>query len=100
MLDIDERREAATLLRLRNYRQGQRRLPRRFRSVNLDNTAARKAPDAQRAINQNIPCRNNLDVDDLVVAETHDGAVAIVFCDLLNREVEVLVTRGDELVFA
>ena len=33
------------------------------------------------------------------VAEPHDRAVAVIFGDLLDREVEVLVAGGDEFVF-
>src|SRR6059058_2394719 len=100
MLDIDKRRQPATLLRLRDNGESQRRFAGRLRTVNFHDTSARKTANAERAIDQNISRRNDLDVDDLLVAETHDRAITVVFCDLLNGQVEVLVTRSDELVFA
>ena len=99
VLDVDERREAAALLRLRDDREGERRFAGGFRAVNFHDAAARKAADAERAIDQNVAGGDDVDVDDLLVAEAHDRAVAVVLGDLLDGEIEVLVAGGDEFVF-
>src|SRR4029077_2924522 len=44
--------------------------------------------------------RNNIDIDNLLIAEAHDRALAVVFCDLLNRQVEILISCCSDFVFA
>ena len=100
VLDVDERRETAALLRLGDDGERQRRFARRFRSENFDDAAARKSADAERAIDQDVAGGNDIDVDDLVVAEPHDRAVAVILGDLLDREIEVFVARGCDFVFS
>ena len=95
MLDIDERSQAPALLRLGNDRERERRFPRRFRSKNLDYASARKSANAQGSIDQNIARRNDFDVGDLLIAQSHNGPVPVILGDLLNREVEILVSGGD-----
>ena len=69
-----------------------------FRAEDLDDAAAGKTADAERAIDQDVARGDDLDVDDLVVAETHDRAVAVVLGDLLDGEIEILVAGGCDLV--
>ena len=98
MLDIDERGEAAALLRLRDDGERERRFAGRFRSENFHDAAARKTADAERAIDQDVAGRDDIDVDDLVVAEAHDRAVAVILGDLLDGEIEILIARGCDFV--
>ena len=100
MLDIDERGEAAALLRLGDDGERQRGFAGRFRAVNFDHAAARKSADAERAIDQDVAGRDDVDIDDLLVAEPHDGAIAVIFRDLLQGEIEILVAGGGHFVFA
>src|SRR5207237_3765101 len=72
----------------------------RVRTENFHHPAAGKSADAQRAINQNVPGRNNVDIDYFVVTETHDGAITVILGDLLNGEVEIFVAGGGHFVFA
>ena len=71
-----------------------------LRAKNLHDSASRKSADAEGAIDQNVPSRNNIDIDNLLIAEAHDRAFAVVFCDLLDRQVEVLVSCCSDFVFA
>jgi len=100
VLDVDERSEATAFLRLRDHGQRKRGFAGGFRTENFDDPAAGKSADAQRAINQNVPGRNNVDIDYFVVTETHDGAIAVILGDLLNGEIEIFVAGGGHLVFA
>ena len=98
MLDIDERREAAALLRLRDDRKRERRFAGGFRAENFDDSAARKSADSERAVDQDVSGRNDIDIDDLFVAQPHDRAFAVIFRDLLDREIEVLISRGSQFI--
>ena len=100
MLDIDKGGQAAALLRLRDHREGECCFSRSFRAVNFNHSAPRKSAYAERAINQNISGRDNVDINDLLVPETHDGAFAVVFRDLLNGKIKILISRGGYFVFA
>ena len=99
MLDVDERRQAAALLGLGDDRKGERRFARRFRPINFDDAASRKSTDSERAIDQDVAGRNDIDVDNCRVTEPHNSAVAIVLRDLLQRELEVLVACCYYFVF-
>ena len=100
VFDIDERRKSAALLRLGDDGERERGFARRFRSENLHHAAARKSAHAERAIDQDIAGGNDVDVDNGSIAETHDRAVAEIFRDLLDRQIEVLVAGGSNFVFA
>ena len=99
VLDVDEGGESAALLRLGDDGQRERRLAGRFRSVNFHDASARKSAHAKRAIDQDVAGGNDFDVDDLLVAEPHDRAVAVIFGDLLDGEIEVFVAGSDKFVF-
>ena len=90
MLGVDEGADAALLLRLGDAVQGERRLARRFRPVDLDDAAARQATDAEGDVEPEGPGRNRLDLDHLALAEAHDGALAEIALDLLERRVQRL----------
>ena len=89
MLRIDEGRDAAVLLCLRDHVQGDRRLPGRLRAVDLDDAAARDAADAKGDVERQDARRDDLDVHVcLSIAEAHDRALAEVLLDLLQRVLE------------
>ena len=67
-----------------------------FRPVDFDDPAAREAADAQRAVDEDVAGRDDVDIDDVIVAEPHDRALAVVLRDLLDGEIEVLVAGGDD----
>ena len=77
MLGVDEGGGAAPMLRLGDNVQGQRRLARGLRAVDLGDAAARDAANAQRHIERERPRRDNRDlVDYSALAQAHDGALA------------------------
>src|SRR4029077_1540038 len=69
------------------------------RSKNLNHSPTRKPTNAKGTINQNIPGRNDVDIRDLVASQAHDGTFTIIFGNLLNRQIEILVSRSDNLAF-
>src|SRR5882724_5463570 len=98
MLDVNKRRESATLLRLRNHRQGKCRFSGRFRTENFYYPASWKPAYAESTIDQNVAGRNDIDIDDFLVAKAHDRAFAVIFGYLLNRQIEVFVSRRRQFV--
>ena len=99
MFDIDKRGEATTLLRLRNDGEREGGLARRFRAEHFHHTPPRKSAHAQSAINQDIASGNYVDIDNGIIAESHDRTFAIIFRDLLNRQVEVFVASCNNFIF-
>lgn len=99
MLDIDEGGESAAFLRLGDDRERERRFSRRFGAKNFYDTPARKTADAQRAVDQDVAGRDDINIDDFFFAEAHDRTIAEVFGDLLNRKVEILIARRSDFVF-
>ena len=79
MLRIDESRNATHLLSLGNRMNGQRRLTRRLRSVNLDNSSSREASRSKCNVHRKGTGRNHLNI--LVhtgVPQLHDGALSAI----------------------
>src|SRR5207302_7115388 len=91
VLGIDEGRDATGLLRVRNRMQRNRRLPARFRSVYLHDSTAGQATDPERDVEGNRPGGDHLDGGTGLVAEPHDGALAMLLLDLRERRRERLV---------
>ncbi len=92
MLDIYKRPQPATFLRLSNDRQRKCGFPGGFRAEDFHHSASWKSADAERAINQNVPSRNDIDIDNFLVAKAHDRAFTVIFGYLLNRQIEVLIS--------
>ena len=82
VLGVDERRDAAGALRVGDRVQGQRRLTRRLRSVDLDDAAARETADAERDIEGDRAGGHDLDGSALVAAEAHHRALPELPVDL------------------
>ena len=72
VLRVDECRRAAELLRLCYAVQRDRGLTGGLRSINLDDTAARQAADAEREVEADRAGRDVLDRHAGVFAEAHD----------------------------
>jgi hypothetical protein len=70
--------------------QGQRRLARGFRPVNLDYPSARQTANAERDVEPKRSRRHRLDLDRLLLAEAHDRALAERPLDLREGGVERL----------
>jgi hypothetical protein len=71
------------LLHLGDDLQRQRGLAGRFRAVDLDHAAARQAAHAQGDVQSQRAGGDDLDVlDDLALAQAHDGALAELLFDL------------------
>ena len=80
---VDERRLPAHLLRFGDDMQRQRRLAARFRAVNFNHAPARHAAHAQRRVDRKRSGGDHADGHQHVAAaQTHDGALAVVFFDL------------------
>src|SRR5262245_34851220 len=86
VLRVDEAANAAPLLRLGDDMERERGLARGLRPINLDDAAARQAADAERDVETERARRDGLDTERLLVmAETHDGALAEAALDLGDR---------------
>src|SRR4051812_34682791 len=83
MFCVDKAANAALLLGLGHGVKGQRRLSRRFRSVNLDYATAREAANTQCDIQSERSSWDSLNLNGLLVlAEAHDRALAKRTLDL------------------
>src|SRR5437870_13253591 len=100
MFDIDERGKTAVLLSLGYDRECKRGFPGRLRAKHLDNPPSWKSANAKSAIDQNVAGGDDVDIDNLFVPKAHDRAVTIILCNLLNRKVEVFISRDSEFVSA
>ena len=90
MLSIDERRDAAHLLRLRDDMQGKGGLAGRLRTVDLGHPAARDTPHSERQVQGQRAGGNGGYLAALrkVLPELHDRALAIAFRDLGHGRIE------------
>ena len=82
VLGVDERGHAAAALGLGDHVQGERRLARGLRAVDLDHAAARHPADAERGVERQRAGGDGGDVDLLPAAEPHDRALAELLVDL------------------
>ena len=100
VLGVDVRRDAAGALDRRDRVERERRLAARLRAVDFDDAAARVAANAEREIEAQRPRRHRRDalVELLAVLEAHDRALAVLFLDACDGELEslrsVLVIHG------
>ena len=85
VLGVDEGAHAATRLGLRDGVQREGRLSRRLRPVDLDNAAPREAADAESEVDGQRPGRNHLYLSDVLAIQPHDGAIAELLLDDLER---------------
>src|SRR5262249_52878169 len=86
---IDERGHAAHLLRFRNHLQRKRRLARRLRPEDLDDTATRDPADAQRVVDADGSGGNGFDrLDGAFLTQAHDRAFAELLFDLAESNVD------------
>ena len=88
MLGVDERRHAAGTLRLGNHLQCQRRLSRRFGTENLGDPATWQPADPEGIVDTDGACGDRLDRRNRALSEAHDRALAKLFLDLSNGDVE------------
>src|SRR5437667_8122814 len=100
MFDIDERGKSAAFLRLCNNGERERGFAGRFWTENFDDSSPRKPAYPKRAIDENVAGRNDIDIDNLVVTQAHDRAVAVILGNLLNGQVEIFVSRGGQFICA
>src|ERR1044071_4699879 len=98
MFDVDKRCETAALLRLSDNGKCKCCFAGRFRAEDFDDSSARKSTDSESAVDQDVSSRNDINVRDPFAAQTHDRAFAVILCDLLDRQVEVLISRGSQFI--
>ena len=98
VLDVDESREAATLLGLGDGGKGESGFSGAFRAVNLDDTATGEAADAEGAVDENVARRDRIHRRNGGVSQATNGFAAIVLLDLLEGEIEALIALGDCLL--
>ena len=85
VLCVDDGRNAAGLLGLRNGMDGQGGFTGAFRSVNLDDAAFGVSADAQCMIQRNGAAGNHLgSVPFGLVSQFHDGAFTVIFLNLVD----------------
>ena len=85
VLGVDKRSRAAQLLRLCNAVQRNRGLTGGFRSVDLNDSAARQTADAECEIQTDRAGRDVFDIHAGVFAQTHNRAFAELLFDLTER---------------
>ena len=81
---VDEGRYTAELLGLGNGMQGKGGFTGGFGSVNLDDAATREPADAERHVELDTAGRDNRDVFDGLLPESHDGTFTVVLLDLCD----------------
>ena len=99
MLDVNEASEAASFLGLGDNGEGECGFAGTFGAEDFDDSAAREATDAEGAVYEDVAGRNDFYFRSGVVAESADGLLAVIFCDLLDCKVEVFVSLEDCRVF-
>ncbi len=92
VLGIDEGTDLALLLRLGDDREGQCRLARGFRAIDLDHAPEGQAADAECDIQPQRTGGNRRDGHTRGIAHAHDGALAELALDLGQRRVQRLGT--------
>src|SRR6266480_1904730 len=92
VLGVDERRDAALALRLRDDVQTDGRLARTLRTEDLHHPASRDAADAERDIERQRPGRDGGHPHvHGVLAQFHHGSLAVLLLDLLERDLQHLL---------
>jgi hypothetical protein len=84
-------RDAAGLLRVGDGVEGDRRLARGLRAVDLDDAPARQTTDAEGDVERDGSGGDHLDGGPHVVTQTHHGALAVALLDLPHHRGEGLV---------
>src|SRR5439155_3038148 len=91
VLGVDEHGVAARALRVRDDGERERGLARRLGAVDLDDAPARHAAHAGREVEAQRAGVDHVDPDlRALLAQLHDGALAELFLDLLEGEVQRL----------
>ena len=85
VLGIDECRDAAGLLGACHRVEGDRRLARALRAVDLDDAPTGQPADAQCDVQGDGPSRNDVDGDTDLVAEPHHRTLAVRLLDLRHH---------------
>src|SRR5206468_10480245 len=98
MLDIDKRCESVALLRLSDDRKCKRCFAGRFRAEDFDYSSARKSTHSEGAVDQDVSSWNDIDINDPFAAQTHDRTFAVIFRDLLDRQIEVLISSSSQFI--
>ena len=91
VLGVDERRDAAAALRLRDHVVDERRLSRRLGAEDLDDAPAREPADAEAEVERERAGRDRADRHGRLVAHPHDRAFAELALDLSERNVQSLL---------
>src|SRR5258705_5118411 len=91
MLRVDEGRDSAQPLRVRNDGQRQRGVSAGLRAIDLGDSAARYSADADRRVQIDRTGWNGLDPDLILGAEPHDRTFAAALLDLRYRQVQCLL---------
>ena len=91
MLGVNEGRVAAGLLGVGNGVQGDRGLTGRLGAVDLDDSAAREAADAEGDVKSKGTRGDHLNGRAVVVAQAHDGALAELLINLRQGDFESLI---------
>ena len=97
VLGVDEGRQPAVLLGLRDEVIEQRRLTGALRAEDLDDASARESADAEGDVQRQGPARNDAGIDfEVRVAHPHDRALAELALDLGEGGIEgFFLLHGD-----
>ena len=92
VLGVDVGAGAAVALGLGHHVHGEGGLARGLRTEDLDDATAGQAPDAERDVERQRAGGDGGDTDVAVLAEAHDGALAVLLLDLAECHFECLVS--------
>ncbi len=90
VLGVDERRDATGLLGVGHGVQGDGRLARALRAVDLHDPATRQAADAEGHVERDRARRDDIDRGTRVVTQAHHRALAVLLLDLRHHRIEGL----------
>ncbi len=97
MFRIDEGCDSAEFLGFGDGVQGKRRLAGRFGTVDFDDAAAGEASHAESHVELDAPGRDDGDLFDGLLSESHDGTFTIVLFDLRNGGFDRLCLVGGKV---
>src|SRR5450432_323215 len=94
MLGVDEGCDAAGFLGVADDVQGERGFAAGFWAKDFDHSSARNAVTAEREIEAKAAGRDAVDDGGFVAVESHDGAFAELFFNLLDGAIKRRIARG------
>jgi hypothetical protein len=94
MFNIDKCCKPAAFLCLSDNGVFEGRFSGRFGPINFDNTAAGKPSNSKSTVNEQITGGNDVNVDTMTVAKSHNSGFSKIFLYLRYCKIEIFLSRG------